>query len=482
MLAALAAFWVALPRQWRAWLPGSGPRVKSLAVLPLTNLSGDPAQEFFADGMTEVLITDLAQINSLRVISRTSMMRFKGSKKSLPEIARQLHVDAVIEGSVLRSGEQVRITAELIEASTDQHLWTRVYERKLDDVLALQGEVAGAIAVEIKAKITPQESARLTRSRPVNTAAQDEYLKGRFYWSEFNADSLQKSLEHYQEAIRLDPGYAAAFAGLSEAWTGLGRIGAVSWEEIDPKAREAATKALSLDDSLSEAHAAMGALHARVAMENGRSGEPQGDCAESRVPNRAHGVQQHFTVPGPRRGKHCTGAPRGRTGSPGRAHQPGPRQCLCQRPPVRPRHRALPDHHRDSSRGVQSVLPAGWAYVYKGQYGKGVEEIGKSIALDGGDPSLSPDLAYIDAVTGKTAEARAILGRLLEMAKQVPVNPGLIAFIYAGLGERDNTFTWLERAYAVHSPMMIWLKVDPRFDKIRSEPRFQELMRHVSLI
>ena len=221
--------------------------------------------------MTDVLIADLAQISSLRVISRTSVMQLKGTKKTLTEIARQLNVDGVIEGSVLRSGDQVRITAELVDTSTDRHLWARTYDRKVGDVLTLQSEVARAIAGEIQARITPQESGRLSRNRTVSPAALEAYLKGRFYWGQFTEESLTKSIEFYEQATSIDPAYAAAYAGLSESWTGLGWIGARPWQEVRTMAKDAAMKALAIDDALSDAHAAVAvALPSRLGLEDGR--------------------------------------------------------------------------------------------------------------------------------------------------------------------------------------------------------------------
>ncbi len=228
------------------FLPGSRPPamerpIQSLAVLPLANLSNDPAQEYFADGMTEALITDLAQIRSLRVISRTSVMRYKGSRKPLPEVARALHVDAVVEGSVLRSGDRVRITAQLIQGATDRHLWAKTYERDMRDVLALQGEVAQAITQEIKVRLTPQEQIRLESSRPVDREAYEAYLKGRYYWNRRTAEGLKKAIEYFEKAINLDPAYALAYSGLADSYALLPRAssGAPAPKEAFAKARAA---------------------------------------------------------------------------------------------------------------------------------------------------------------------------------------------------------------------------------------------------
>ena len=249
-------------RNWR--LPGFGPgtHINAMAVLPLENLSGDPAQEYFADGMTEALTADLAQIGALRVIARASVMQYKGTKQPLAQIAERLKVEAVVSGSVIRSGQHVRITAALIQAATGQQLWAKTYERNLGDILDLQSEVARAIAGEVQAKVTPQEKTRLARSRSVNADAYDAYLKGRYYYNQFTVDGFSKSIEHFEQAIKLDPNYASAYAGLADALASLEQIGAARPEEVHPKALEAANKALAMDDTLPEAHAAMASVRA----------------------------------------------------------------------------------------------------------------------------------------------------------------------------------------------------------------------------
>ena len=237
-------------------------RMQSLAVLPLTNLSRDPEQEYFADGMTEALIADLAKIRALRVISRTSVMRYKATDKSLPEIAEELNVDAVVEGSVLRAGQQVRITAQLIHAATDTHLWAESYERDLQDVLLLQSEVARTIAREIQVAVTPEEKKRLASARPVNPEAHEAYLKGRFHWYKLTRESLDTAMEYFQLALEKDPQYASAYSGIASAWAARGEIGVLPPQEAFPKAKAAARKALELDDSLPEVHVSLATIEA----------------------------------------------------------------------------------------------------------------------------------------------------------------------------------------------------------------------------
>jgi TolB-like protein len=246
---------------WRLGWLRSGLRpgdVQSIAVLPLANLSGDPAQEYFADGTTEELITDLAKISALEVISRTSVMHYKGTQKTVPEIAKELGVDALIEGSVQRAGSRVRITAQLIHAPADRHLWAESYERDVKDVLALQDEVARAIAGEIQIALTPQERTHLASARPINPEAHELYLKGRYQWNKRTEEGLKKGLEFFQQAIREDPSYALAYCGAADTYGILGNNRFLPGVEAYPKAREATLKALELDQNLAEAHASLG--------------------------------------------------------------------------------------------------------------------------------------------------------------------------------------------------------------------------------
>ena len=228
--------------------------IRSIAVLPLENLSGDPAQEYFADGMTESLISNLARIRALKVISRTSVMRYKESNKSLPEIARELNVDAVIEGTVQRSGGRVRVTAQLIHPATDAHLWARDYERDLTDVLKLQSEVARAVADEIRIQVTAEERARLASARSVNPQAHEAYLLGRYHHSKDNEQGWKQAIDYFERATQIAPDYAAAYAGLSDAWRQRGGFGGADFKEVESPARAAALKAIGLDEQLAEAH------------------------------------------------------------------------------------------------------------------------------------------------------------------------------------------------------------------------------------
>jgi len=478
-VAAMAALW-----KWRKNLFGFGaPRITRLAVLPLANLSGDADQEYFADGMTDLLITDLGQIGALRVISRLSVMQLKGTKKPLPEIAKQLGVDAVIVGSVQSSGNRVRITAQLVDCATGQQLWTRAYERELTDVLALQGEVALAIAGEIQARVTAAEAGRLASKHKVVPAAFAAYTLGRHYWDEFTDESIAKAIDYFEQAIQLDPAYAAAYGGLAECWTGFLFTDSKPWNETIPKARDAATKALALDDTLAESHQAMAVVHYQEWDWKGLEEEVKKAFALDPGFPTAHMLYCNMLRHLGRADESIAQAKLALEADPiamltnqmlGDAYASARRygQAIAQF------QKGLELHANDSSLMYQ----LGWAYVYSGAYDKGIEAIRKSQAVDGLDPTLSPDLAYINAILGKKDEARKTLNNLLELARKYPVSPGYIALVFAGLDEREQALTWLEKAFAQHSTMMVWLKVDPRFDKMRDEPRFQELMRRVGLI
>jgi len=245
---------------WRLLRTARDAPIASLAVLPLRNFTGDPGQEFFADGMTDALIAGLAQIKALKVISRTSVMQYKEARKPLPQIAKELGVEGIVEGSVTRSGGRVRITAQLIDARQDRHLWASNYEREMMDVLALQSEVVRAIAREIRAQVTPQERERLTTARSVGPEAYEAYLKGRFFWNKATAPAVEKSIDYFRQAIEKDPRNAAAYVGLVEAYSILGQMAALPLVDVASKQREAALRALEIDDNLAEGHVALGSV------------------------------------------------------------------------------------------------------------------------------------------------------------------------------------------------------------------------------
>jgi TolB-like protein/DNA-binding winged helix-turn-helix (wHTH) protein len=462
------------------WVPAWGaPRIEALAVLPLENLSGDPSQEFFADGMTEALTTNLAQIRTLRVISRTSVMQYKGTSKPLREIAKKLKVDAIVRGSVARFGQRVRVTAALIQASTDEHVWAMTYEKDLGDILDLQNEIVRAITDKIDATVTPQEQNRLARRRPVNPDAYEAYLRGRYFWNQYTEDALLKSIGYFKQAIQLDANYAAAYAGLSDAWMGLVYIGAATMEEARPKAFDAASKALQADNTLAEGHGAMVILN--VLDWNWAAAESECRTALALNPNYAVALISHSN----------TLRYHGRT-----AENIAEAKLVLKLDPLsalanegladayfsaRQYDLAIEQYHKtlelvpDRPASLDNL---GWAHVFQGKYDEGIAEIKKS----GEDPDLSPELAYVYAMRGERPKAERILQRLLSLSKQTSIAAHHFALVYAGLDQRREALQWLEKAYREHSPLMPRLKVDRRFDRLRAEPAFRDLIRRVGLI
>jgi serine/threonine-protein kinase len=486
-LLTLAVLLVALDRAgWLDRLVRRAPaaRIESLAVLPLENLSRDPEQEYFTEGMTDTLITDLAQIKALRVISRTSVMRYKQTKESLPDIARALHVDAVVEGSVTRSGDRVRITAQLIEAATDRHLWAKSYDGDLRDVLALQSEVAQAIAREIEVKLTPQEQTLLTRSHAVNPEAYQLYLKGRFFWRKFVAGGITKSIEYYQQAIEKDPNYAAAYAGLADSYA-LGSVGGggMSPAEGMPKARAAAQKAMELDDTLGEAHLSLALVRtyydwdwAGADQEFRRAIELNPNYAE------AHHWYSHYFLAIGRIDNSYQQSIRALELdplSPDLAWHLGFHYYLAHNydSAIEQTNKALElDPNSAPARLYLAV-----AYEQKGMFPQALAELQKARSAVPTSPFGLHRLAHLYALSGNRAEAKKILEQLEELSKHRYVSASSLAVICAGLGDKVAALTWLEKAYEEHAFDLSILKLDPVFDGLRSDPRFRDLVRRLNL-
>jgi len=458
--------------------------IHSIAVLPFTNLSGDPNQEYFADGMTDALITDLAQIGSLRVISRSSAMRYKGVRKPLSEIAKELNVDAVVEGSVARSGNRVRIDAQLIQAPTDRHLWARSYERDLSDVLVLQGDLARAIAAEIQAKMTSQEQQRLANARSINPAAQEDYLKGLYYWGR-RPLGLQKGIEFFQQALEKEPTYALPYAGLALSYATMG-----SWEngilpprEAMPKAKAAGQRALELDDTLSQAHAALAYVQLHYDWDwAAAEKEFQRAIELNRNDPIAHHWYSHYLTAAGRNEESLAESKRA--------------QELDPLDPVISIHLAwlyYYGHHYDKViEQSQMVLEAnpqsfwphfdlGWAYEKKGMFERAIAEFQKTRTLSPASTFATAGLGHAYGMAGNRAEAVQILRELIEQSKKGYVPAFDVAVVYEGIGDDEHAFEWLEKAYAERSSWLVYLKQDPRFDSLHSNPHFQDLLRRVGV-
>lgn len=479
-VAALVVVIAAIPRR-----AASTPVVRSIAVLPLDNFSGDPGQEYFVDGMTDQLITDLAQFGSLRVISRTSVMRYKGTKKGLPEIARELNVDGIIEGSVTRSGQRVRITAQLLYGPTDRHLWAQSYERDLGDILALQGEVAQAIAQQVRVQVTPQQQARLGSARPVNPEAYDAYLRGRYYMeNEFTtAEPLNKAKNYFEEAVKKDPGFAAAYSGLADAYIYLALFRQISPEAAYRSAEPAVRRALELDDTSGEAYDTQAVLNWRFRWD--------GDAAERSL-NQAIALAPSYSCAHEDRGEYL--AFRGRRAEAeaemvkSRELDPSIGSAITESG-VDYQLRDFAGLVEASRKGVD-LNPNEWVehfYLGVGFEGTGkqleaISEYQKAVALSGGDQDATAALAHAYVSVGRRAEAQKILEDMEQKTKSAYVSPYLLATVYAALGGKERAFQLLEKAYAEKSLDITWhLKADLRIDNLRSDPRYQNLLSRIGL-
>jgi TolB-like protein/Tfp pilus assembly protein PilF len=460
-------------------------RIESLAVLPLENLARDPSQDYFADGMTEALIAALARIGALRVISRTSVMQYRGAKKPLPQIAKELGVDAVIEGSVLREGDQVRIAVQLIHGPTDRHLWANSYQRELRSILTLQSEVARAIADEIKVKLTPQEQARLASARPVNPEVYESYLRGRYDLDRRSAEAARQALRHFEHALGIDPTHAPSYAALADAYMvlGTGFIAAQPATEARPKGKVAAMKALEIDPGLAEAHAALGATYlcydwdwAAAEAELRRATELNARYAPP---------HQWYALLYSAMGRFDDALAAARRAQ---EFDPLAPSASVYTPRVLYYARRY-DQAREALGKVLDLDPdfilahfwLGRCFVAQSVRERAISELRTAVNLSGRGPVMLAALAHGYAVTGQGAEARKLLGELNELSKQRYVPSYNIAEVYAGLGERDRAFEWLEKALVERTDLLIWLKVDPVWDGLRPDARFQNLLRRIGL-
>jgi len=457
--------------------------IRSIAVLPLENLSGDASQNYFADGMTDELITDLAQISALRVISRTSVMVYKGARKPLPQIARELNVDAVVEGTVLRSGDQVRITAQLIEASTDKHLWSQSYEGELRDTLALQNRVASAIADQIRINLTPQEQAALKNVKVVNPEAYESYLKGRYFWNKRTADGLKVALAYFKQAIEEDPKYAQAYSGLADTYALLGdwQYAVMTPKEAFPKAKAAAIKALELDSTLGEAHNSLAFVLDGFDWDFDAAGKEFQRAIELN-PGYAtahHWYAWHLSLLG--RYDEAIAEMR-------KAENLDPLSLIINADLAELLVLAHSDDEsiRQSRKTIEmdpnfalAHNQLAQAYLQKQMYDEAVAELKTAVQLSGGSPAFIANLARAYVASGKRNEAVKLLGDLKKRSNPGYSNASEIAVIYVSLGDTDQAMNWLEKGYDERFNPGVLLR--PGFDPLRSDPRFQSLVHRIGL-
>lgn len=469
---------------WRFRPPERGStNIHSLAVLPLDNFSGDPSQDYFADGMTDELITDLAQISALRVISRTSAMAYKGMHKPLPEIARELNVDVVVEGSVQRSGDQVRITAQLIQAPADKHLWAQSYEGDVRNTFALQKQVARSIAEQIRVQMTPREEASLKTVQAVDPQAYESYLKGRYFWNKRTGDGLKVALAYFNQAIEEEPRYAQAYSGLADTYALLGdwQYAVMTPKEAFPKAKAAALKALELDDNLSEAHTSL-AFCLEGFDWNWDAADKEFRRAIELSPGYAtahHWYAWHLSLIG--RNSEAIVEMK-------KAQNVDPLSLIINADLAELLAIAhLPDESIAQSRKTIEMdsnfalahNQLAQAYLEQNMFAEAISELQKAIELSGASPSFSANLARAYAASNRRAEAVRLLNDLRKRSALGFSQASDIAIIYTALGDKDEAMTWLEKGYEERFNPGVLLR--PGFDSLRSDPRFQDLMHRIGL-
>jgi eukaryotic-like serine/threonine-protein kinase len=469
----LAGVWLGT----RGATPAAGAAIQSVAVLPLSNLSGDPQQEYFTDGMTEELTSDLAKLGALRVIGRTSVMQYKGTKKTVPEIARELNVDAVIEGSVLRAGNRVRITAQLVGAKPERHLWSDSYDGDLSNVLDLQRDVARAIAGQVQAKLTPQQQNQLAERHPIPPDAHDLYLQGRYHLDKGTQDEINTAMNYFQQAAAKYPQYAQAYAGLADSYFQLAALYKAP-REVMPKAKEAAEKAIALDESIPEAHVALGVILFTYDWDWART-EREVKRALELNPNSsaAHDGYAMYLVSMGRFDQALAES--------ARAHELDPYSLaiMADRCWIATMARKY-DLAVETGKQVVAMEPKfpfghmnlSIALAQNGQLSEAVAESEIAHQLDD-SPMVTSILAGIYAQAGRKADAENTLALLQEQLKRRYSCSYEVAVVYINLGQVDEAFRWMDRAWDARSDCMVFTKIDPRLVSLHPDPRYQALLQ-----
>jgi serine/threonine protein kinase/tetratricopeptide (TPR) repeat protein len=463
--------------QWTAAPHG---RVNSLAVLPIRNLSGDPSQDPLADVMTEDLTTELAQLSSVRVTSLQSSERFKKTDKPLPQIAKELGVDGIVDGSIQRTGSTVRVTAHLLYAPSDRHLWSKTYERPMSDIVVLEDEIARTVASEVGGTLNPAYPATTPSARKVDPAAYDLYLRGSSYLDEFDLD---KSIDYLNQAIRVDPTYAPTYEKLGQVYFFLGFFNQRAPDFVFPKMKEAAENALSRDDTRTYAHEVLAVAKLHYDWDF-PGAEKEHKRALELSPNDpdVHHLYSHYLLAVGRFEESAAESARAVEGNPiGR----GLNTCLCW-------HLYTVHRYAESAAKAQKVVALSpnndWALEILGtdyeqlhRYDEAISTFQKAVKVGEDDPDDLSCLAHGYAITGKKKEANEIIAKLMEISKHRYVSPFDIAMIYAGLGDKDTAFEWLEKAFKERSFWLIYLRWEPRLDPLRSDPRFSNLLTRMGL-
>jgi TolB-like protein/Flp pilus assembly protein TadD len=456
-----------------------------LAVLPFENLSRDPDQEFFSDGLTEEMIAQVGKLNRdrLAVIARSSVAKYKGSKLTAQEIGKELNADYLVQGSVQRWSDRVRITVQLIQAHHQTDLWTESYERELKDVLAVQDSVVRSIANQIHIALTEEQKTGLANPPQISPEAYLAYLKGRYYWNKRTGDSIQKAEPYFQQAIDSDPLYAAAYSGLADCNSGLAWHGFKAPAEALPKAYFAARKAVEIDPQSAEAHASLGlVLSHRWDWAGAEAEFKRALELDPQYANAHHWYGDYLSI----KGRHDDAVSEAR-----RALELDPVNLMIStwvglRYYMERDYSAAIEQNRESveldPNFAAAHLLLGEDYLQAGMYGEGVKELRRAATLSGGSPLYTAQVAVALAATGRRRDALRIAHELQMTSKKRYVSPYGLAQIYASLGRKDDAFKWLQAAYADRAVWMGYLAVDPTFDRYRSDQRFQELLRRIGLL
>jgi len=459
--------------------------IRSIAVLPLKNLTDDPSQDYFSDGMTESLITALSQVNELKVISRGSVIRFKGKETDPQEVGKQLEVAAVLEGSVRKSADSVRVAVRLVSVADGRVLWASdTHERQLGDVFALQDEIARSVVSGLRVKLSDKGAQQLARRYTDNVEAYQLYLKGQYVWHKITFEDLQKSIDYYHQALDKDPNYALAYAGIADSYVVLGNV-FLPPNEAFTKAMTNAKTALELDETLAQAHQAMAASRMFYLWDwTGAESDLKRAIELNPSHAGAHDLYSYYLI--------AMGRLDEAKAETKRAQELDPLSLLIGTHVGvalyfnREYDRAIDQLRQTIDLDPHFPIAHSWliqAYLQKGMYAEAIREAQaeREDFANSQQHQAIAALGYAYAVAGQRREAQRALAELSEASKQRYVSPLLIALIHAGLGDRDQAFVWLEKAYEDHSFLLIFLKVEPRFDTLRSDPRFTELERRVGL-
>jgi TolB-like protein/Tfp pilus assembly protein PilF len=479
IVSVIASPWPLFRIPWRTAL--DPPPIRSIAVLPLSNLSGDATQDYLADGLTEALIDSLARVPGLRVISRTSVMQFKGTTKSLREVATALNVDAVLEGSFVRSESRVRISTDLVHVATEHHVWVNSYDREMGDVLALQAEVARSVAREVQIQLTPKQQAGLGALQSVNGAVEDAYFQGRFYWNKGTNEGYQKALDYFRQAIAIDPTFGRAYAGEADVYNLLPAH--LPPATAYPLAKAAANRALALDSTLAEAHTSL-AFAAFIFDRDWKAAEASFLRALTLNPNYAvaHLWYADFLT------------------AMGRFSEAESHYATAEQlDPLAPRIRAsfgdglyYERRFDEAIRKFRESLTIGdgdtaallnltLAYAFEGQFAQADGALEMWLTRAGESPTYRAISALVKAMEGDKAGARSLVEELASRGSSIDFVADMISYAYVYLGDRDRAFDLLDRAEKARAPGLLWANVDPVFDPLRGDARFSDLLRRLRL-